>query len=44
MKNICVFCGAKVEPKITRVVEEIGNEIMIIDNVPADRGGWFDNL
>jgi YgiT-type zinc finger domain-containing protein len=35
MKNICVFCGAQVEPKITRVIEEIGNEIIIIENVPA---------
>ncbi len=40
MENICAFCGGRVEPKITRVIEEVGseidNEIIIIEHVPAD--------
>ena len=35
MKNICVFCGGDVEPRVTRVIEETGDDILIIEDVPA---------
>ncbi|MDW8241319.1 MAG: YgiT-type zinc finger protein [Acidobacteriota bacterium] len=35
MKNICAFCGGDVEQRLTRVIEEIGDEIIIIEGVPA---------
>ncbi|HXF05965.1 MAG TPA: YgiT-type zinc finger protein [Blastocatellia bacterium] len=35
MKNICAFCGGDVEQRISRVIEEIGDEIIIIEGVPA---------
>lgn len=36
MKNICAFCGGDVEQRITRVIEEINDDIIIIEGVPAD--------
>jgi len=35
MKNICIFCGGDIERRITRVIEEIGDDILIIECVPA---------
>ena len=35
MKNICVFCGSDVEQRMTRVIEEIGDDLIIVEGVPA---------
>ncbi|MBI1925659.1 YgiT-type zinc finger protein [Candidatus Poribacteria bacterium] len=35
MKNICVFCAGDVEQRMTRVIEEIGDDLIIVEGVPA---------
>jgi len=35
MRNICVYCGGRIEDKIVTVVKENQGEVIIIDNVPA---------
>jgi YgiT-type zinc finger domain-containing protein len=35
VKNICVFCAGDVEQRMTRVIEEIGEDLIIVEGVPA---------
>lgn len=35
MRNVCVFCGGEVENHVTRVIIETGDNIIIVENVPA---------
>ena len=35
MKNVCVFCGGDIRQDVTRVIEEAGDEVIIVEGVPA---------
>lgn len=35
MRNICVFCGGDIERRLIRVVIEAGDDIVVVENVPA---------
>ncbi|MBI3944993.1 MAG: YgiT-type zinc finger protein [Armatimonadetes bacterium] len=35
MRNTCVFCGGEIEHRTARVIEEIGDEIIVVEGVPA---------
>lgn len=35
MRNVCVFCGGDVEKRITRVIIDTGDELLVVENVPA---------
>jgi len=35
MRNTCVFCGGDVEERVVRVVEDVDDELIIVEGVPA---------
>lgn len=36
MRNVCAFCGGEVEHRVTRVIEEVDDDIVVVEGVPAD--------